>query len=186
MSNYTITVIWAVKIFFYSSIYSCHLVLISSASVRSIPLLSFIMPILAWNVPLISAIFLKRSLVFPILLFSCISLHCWLRKVFLPLFAILWNSAFRRVFLSFSPLPFASLFSVIGKASLDNHFAFLHFFFLGMVLITASCTMLQTSSIRSSDIGPKFSHGNHGSKLTHSFPFQMKPMPPSVPWSSPS
>ena len=27
----------------------------------------------------------------------------------------------------------------------DNHFAFLHFFFLGMVLITASCTMSQTS-----------------------------------------
>ena len=30
------------------------------------------------------------------------------------------------------------------KASSDNHFAFLHFFFLGMVLITASC-MSQTS-----------------------------------------
>ena len=32
---------------------------------------------LAWNVPLISLIFLKRSLVFPILLFSSICLH-WL------------------------------------------------------------------------------------------------------------
>ena len=43
-------------------------------------------------------------------------------------------------------LPFASvLFSVICKASSDNHFAFLHVFFLGMVLITASCTMSQTS-----------------------------------------
>jgi len=43
-------------------------------------------------------------------------------------------------------LPLASLlFSVICKASSDNHFAFLHFFFLGMVLITASCTMSQTS-----------------------------------------
>ena len=31
------------------------------------------------------------------------------------------------------------------KASSDNHFAFLHFFLLGMVLITASCTMSQTS-----------------------------------------
>ena len=31
------------------------------------------------------------------------------------------------------------------KASSDNHFAFLHFFFFGMVLITASCTMSQTS-----------------------------------------
>jgi len=46
---------------------------------------------------------------------------------------------------SFCPLPFSSLlFSAICKASSDNHFAFLHFF-LGMVLITASCKMLQTS-----------------------------------------
>ena len=35
---------------------------------------------------------------------------------------------------------FASfLCSAICKSSLDNYFAFLHFFFLGMVLITASC-----------------------------------------------
>ena len=33
------------------------------------------------------------------------------------------------------------LFSAICEASSDNHFAFLHFFFLGMVLIPASCTM---------------------------------------------
>ena len=37
-----------------SSLYSCHLFLISSASDRSLSFLSFIMPILAWNVPLIS------------------------------------------------------------------------------------------------------------------------------------
>ena len=37
-----------------------HLFLISSASVRSIPFLSFIEPIFAWNVPLVSLIFLKR------------------------------------------------------------------------------------------------------------------------------
>ena len=48
-----------------SSVYSCHLFLISSASVRSIQFLSFIKPIFAWNVPLVSLIFLKRSLVFP-------------------------------------------------------------------------------------------------------------------------
>ena len=58
-----------------SSLYPCHLFLISSASVRSIPFLSFIEPIFAWNVPLVSLIFLKRSLVFPFylfLLFLCI------------------------------------------------------------------------------------------------------------------
>ena len=54
----------------------------------------------------------------------------------LSFLAILWNSAFKWVYLSFSPLLFASLlFTAICKASSDNHFAFLHFFFLGMVLI---------------------------------------------------
>ena len=43
--------------------------LISSASVRSIPFLSFIEPIFAWNVLLISPVSLKRSLVFPSLFF---------------------------------------------------------------------------------------------------------------------
>ena len=54
---------------YYSSVYSCHLFLISFASVRSILFLPFIVPIFAWNVPLASLIFLKRSLVFPILLY---------------------------------------------------------------------------------------------------------------------
>ena len=41
------------------------------------------------------------------------------------------------VYLSLSPLPFASLlFSSICKASSDNHLAFLHIFSLGMVLLT--------------------------------------------------
>ena len=44
------------------------------------------------------------------------------------------------------PLLFTSLlFSAICKASSDSHFAFWHFFFLGMVLITASCMMSRTS-----------------------------------------
>ena len=135
------------KIFLYSSsVYSCHHFLISSASVRSIPFLSFIVSIFAWNVPLVSLIFLKRSLVFPTLLFSSISLHWSLRKAFSCLLAIFWNSSFRWVYLSFSPLLFTSLlFSAICKASSDNHFAYLHFFSLGMVLITAPYTMSQTS-----------------------------------------
>ena len=48
------------------------------------------------------------------------------------LLAILWNSAFKWVYLSFSPLPFTSLlFTVICKASSDNHFACFAFLFLG-------------------------------------------------------
>jgi len=57
------------------------------------------------------------------------------RKAFLFLLAILWNSAFKWVYVSFSPLPLASLFSAICKASSDNHFAFLHFFFSCQLLI---------------------------------------------------
>ena len=114
------------KIFFVQLlVYSCHLLLISSASARSILFLSFIEPIFAWNIPLVSLIFLKRCLVFPILLFSSISLHWSLRKAFLSLLAILWNSAFRCLYLYFSPLHFASLlFTAICKASPDSHFAF--------------------------------------------------------------
>ena len=55
-------------------------------SVRSIPFLSFIEPIFAWNVPWVSLIFLKRSLVFLILffpLFLCID-H-WGRLSYLSL-----------------------------------------------------------------------------------------------------
>ena len=65
---------WWWRSFLYSfSVYSCHLFLISFASVRSIPFLSFIEPIFAWNVPLVSLIFLKRSLVF--LSHSVVSLY---------------------------------------------------------------------------------------------------------------
>ena len=124
-------IVWVINIiFFYNySVYSYHLFLISSASVRSIPFLSFIEPIFAWNLPLVSLIFLKRSLVFTILLFSSISFHWSLRKAFWSPLAILWNSAFKWEYLSFTPLLFASLlFTAIWKASSNSQFAFLHSF----------------------------------------------------------
>ena len=87
------------------------------------------MSIFAWNAPLISPIFLKKSLVFPFYLFSSITLHCSFKKAFLSLLAILWNPAFSWVHLSLFPLHFASLLSsAICKVSSDNHFAFLRFF----------------------------------------------------------
>ena len=148
-SRWVITPSWlsgSWRSFLYSSVYSCYLFLISSASFRSIPFLFFIQPIFSWNIPLVSQISLERSLVFPILLFSSISLHWSLRKAFLSLLAILWNSGFKWVCLSFSPLLFACLlFTAICKASSDNHYAFLHFFSMGMVLIPVSCTVSWTS-----------------------------------------
>ena len=52
----------------------------------------------------------------------------------------------KEVTIIFFPLLLASLlFTAICKASSDNHFAFLHFFFLGMVLLPVPCTMSWTS-----------------------------------------
>ena len=91
--------------------YSYHLFL-TSASLKSLLFLSFIILIFAWNAPLVSPAFLKRYLVFHILLFSSISLHCLLKKAALPLLPILWKSAFSWVYLSLS-LCLLLLFSAI-------------------------------------------------------------------------
>ena len=128
-----------------SSVFSCHLFLISSASLRSIPFLSFIEPIFAWNVSLTSLIFLKRSLVFPVLLFSSISLHWSLRKSSLSLlfFGTLQSNGYIFPFLLYFTFLFFSQLYV--RPSHTAIFLFLHFFFFRMVLIPVSCTMSQTS-----------------------------------------
>ena len=90
---------------------------------------------------------------------------CSLKKAFLPLLTILWNSAFRWVYLSISPLPFSSLlFRTISKTSSNNYFAFLHFFFLGKILVTASCIMLWTSFHSSSVLPGSTSGKEHTSQ----------------------
>ena len=114
-------------LFLYSScVYSCHLFLISSASFRSLPFLSFIVTIFAWSVPLVSLIFLKRSLVFPILLFSSISLlDHWGRISYCSLLFLgtLYSNGY--VFPFLLCLSASLLFTAICKASSDNHLAFL-------------------------------------------------------------
>ena len=120
--------------------------------------------------PLVSLIFLKRSLIFPILLFSSVSWHHSLKKAFLSLLAVLWDSAFSWVYLSVSPLPFTSLlFSAIYKASSDNHFAFLHFFFFGIILVNASYTMLRISV-----------HSSSGNLSTRSNPLNLSYLSPPL------
>ena len=87
-SRWVITLSWlsgSWRSFLYSSVYFYHLFLIPSASVRSIQFLSFIEHICAWNVPLVSLIFLKRSLVFPILLFY------FLLLIFIQILPTLWE-----------------------------------------------------------------------------------------------
>ena len=63
---------------------------------------------LARNFPVESVNFLNISLVFPIVLFFSICLHFSLKKAFLSLFAILWNSAFIGAYLSLFPLLLVS------------------------------------------------------------------------------
>ena len=129
-----------------SSVYSCHLFLTPSVFVRSLPFLPFIVPIFTWNVPLGSLIFLKRSLVF---LFSYFSLFLcidhWGGPSYSSLlfFGTLYSDGYIFPFLLCLSLLFFSQLNF--KASSDNHFAFVHFFFLGMILITASCTTSWTS-----------------------------------------
>ena len=81
--------------------------------------------------------FLKRSLVFAVLLFSSICIDHLGRVSHLSLlfFGTLRSDGDIFPFL----LCLLPLFSAICKASSDNHFAFLHFFFLIMVLTSAFC-----------------------------------------------
>ena len=77
-------IIWLIKTFFVSFCVFLPSLLVSSASVMALPFLSFIMPIYAWNIPLIPPIFLKKSLVLHIILFASISLHCSLKGFISP------------------------------------------------------------------------------------------------------
>ena len=61
-SRWVITPSWLSGSWRLFSVYFRHRFLISTASVRSIPFLSFIVAIFAWNIPLVSLILLKRSL----------------------------------------------------------------------------------------------------------------------------
>ena len=102
VSDHISMVIWVTKTFFciiLQGILATSLLLLL-ALCHFYP---FFIPIFAWNVPLVSPVFLMRSLVFPFILISSTFLHCWLKKAYLSLLAILWNSAFSWVYLSLLP-----------------------------------------------------------------------------------
>ena len=129
---------WVMKIFWYSSsVYSWHF-LICSASVWSIPSVLYCAQLCMKCSLGITNFFeeissLSHSIVFPcffaliteegFLISSCYSLELCIQMgiSFLLSFAFHFYS-----------------FVSICKASSDNHFAILHFFFLGIVLIPAS------------------------------------------------
>ena len=110
------------------SVYSCHLFLISSASVRSIPFVSFIVPIcmkcsLGISNFLEEISSLSHSIVF-LYFFALIT-----KKDFLisPCYSLELCIQMGISFLFSFAFHFSS-FSAICKASSDNHFAFLYFF----------------------------------------------------------
>ena len=91
-SRWVITPLWlsgSLRSFLYSSsVYSCHLFLISCAFIRSVLFCPLLCP-LCMKCSLGISDFFKRSLIFPILLFSSIALYWSVRKAFLSLLAIL-------------------------------------------------------------------------------------------------
>ena len=74
-------------------------------------------------------------------LFLCIDHWGTLSYLFLLFFGTLHSDAYIFPFL----LGFSLLFTAICKASQESHFAFRHFFSMGMVMILVSCTMSRTS-----------------------------------------
>ena len=98
-----------------SSMYSFHLFFISSAYTRSQPFLSLIVPTFGENVPLIFHILLKRSLAFPLLLFSSIFKHFSLKKSFL--FSLLF---FRILHLGGCNFPFSLAFHFFLQLFVKN------------------------------------------------------------------
>ena len=138
VSDHTIMVIWVIKIFLCSSsVYSCLLFLISSASVRSVLYCAHLC--------------MKSSLGISNFLEE-ISSHSH-SVVFLYFFALIVEEGFlispcyslelciQMFLLCFSFLFFSQLF--VRPPQTAN--AFLHFFSMGMVLIPVSCTMSGTS-----------------------------------------
>ena len=100
-------------------IYFCVFLPLSVSSVsKSLPFLSFTVSILAWNIPLISPVFLKRSLVFLILLFS---LFLWIVHLKRPSYRV-WvflyfsNSSLRVVNVYYTP-PFWWYMKILSQTS---------------------------------------------------------------------
>ena len=93
---------------------------------------------------MVTPIFLKRYLVFPFLLFSSISLHL-LKKAFLSLLALLWNSATHSVGYIFPFLLCLFFFPQIFGRTPQTTTLLTAFLFLVEVLVTTSYRVLETS-----------------------------------------
>ena len=147
-SRWIITPLWlpgSWRSFLYSSsVYSCHLFLIYSAYIRFILLLFVIVPI-CMKCSLGISNFLEEisKLSHSIIpLFLCID--CWGRLSYLSLLFFGTLHLNRYIFPFSFAFHFSSFLSYL-YGLLRQPLCLFHFFSLGMVLITASCTMSQTS-----------------------------------------
>ena len=121
------------------------------------------MTIFAWNVPLVSLIFLKRFLIFPTLLFSFISLHCSLKKAFLlPCYSLELCIQLGISFLFSLSFHFTSFLTYL-QSIFRQAFCLLAFLFpwdgfgqclLYNILVNASWTSVHSSSGTLSDLIP--------------------------------
>ena len=115
--------------FLCSSVNSCYRFLIFSDSVSSISFLSLLCPF-CMKCFLGSLNFLKRFLIFPVLLFSFISLHWSIRKT--SYFSLLFFGTLHSDgYILLSLLCFPLLLSALCKAFLDNWCCLFSFLFLG-------------------------------------------------------
>ena len=125
--------------------YSCQIFLTSCASVRSILFVLYVAHLcmkcsLGISNSLEEISILSHSIVF-LYLFALVTEEGFLIS---PCFSLELCIQMGISFLFSFAFSFF-LFSAIFKAYSDNHFVFLHFFFLEMILITASCTTIWTS-----------------------------------------
>ena len=140
--------------------YSCHLFLICSASVRSLHFCYHDYPCMKHSLDISSFLEEISSLSHSIFFLYFFSLFIQESLLISPCYSL---ELCIQLGLPFP--PFISLLSLaICKASHDNHFAFLHFFFFGMTLITVCCTRLwisiHSSSSILSDLIPWIIHHN--------------------------
>ena len=122
--------IWVVKVFFVQSLYSCHLfwyLLLLFGPYQFCPLLSPSLYECSLGIShfLEEISSLTHSIVF-LYFFALIT-----EEALLSLLVILWNSAFKWEYLSFSPLLFTSLLSPLFVSPPQAAILLFSFFFLG-------------------------------------------------------
>ena len=127
-----IMIIWVVKIFFVQFFCVFPTPLLNIFCFCYSAFLSFIEPIFAWNIPFVYLIFLKISLVFPILLFPSYFFALITEEGFLisPCYSLELCIQMGVSFI-FSFAFCFSFFTAVCKASSVSNFAFFAFLFLG-------------------------------------------------------